>query len=31
VLAGARGIACAEVDVEVLRGNREPELTLFAV
>jgi RecB family endonuclease NucS len=30
VLAGARGIDCVEVDVEVLRGNREPELTLFA-
>jgi RecB family endonuclease NucS len=31
VLAGARGIRCAEVDIEVLRGAREPELTLFAV
>lgn len=30
VLAGAHGIDCVEVDVEVLRGNREPELTLFA-
>jgi RecB family endonuclease NucS len=30
VLAGARDIACVEVDVEVLRGTREPELTLFA-
>jgi endonuclease len=30
VLAGARGIACVEVDPEVLRGEREPELTLFA-
>jgi RecB family endonuclease NucS len=30
VLASARGIDCVEVDVEVLRGNREPELTLFA-
>ncbi len=30
VLAGARGIDCVEVDIEVLRGNREPELTLFA-
>jgi len=29
VLAAAEGIACVEVDVEVLRGNREPELTLF--
>jgi endonuclease len=30
VLAAARDIACVEVDVEVLRGNREPDLTLFA-
>jgi hypothetical protein len=30
VLAASRGIDCVEVDVEVLRGNREPELTLFA-
>jgi RecB family endonuclease NucS len=30
VLAGSRGIDCVEVDIEVLRGNREPELTLFA-
>ncbi len=30
VLAGSRGIDCVEVDVEVLRGNREPELRLFA-
>ncbi|HEY2140874.1 MAG TPA: endonuclease NucS [Solirubrobacteraceae bacterium] len=30
VLAQARGIDCVEVDVEVLRGEREPELTLFA-
>jgi RecB family endonuclease NucS len=30
VLAQSRGIACVEVDVEVLRGNREPELRLFA-
>ncbi len=29
VLATAEHIACVEVDVEVLRGNREPELTLF--
>jgi endonuclease len=29
VLAAARGIACVEVDLEVLRGDREPELTLF--
>ena len=25
----ARGIACVEVDLAVLRGEREPELTLF--
>jgi RecB family endonuclease NucS len=30
VLAESRGITCVEVDVEVLRGNREPELRLFA-
>jgi RecB family endonuclease NucS len=30
VLARARGIACVEVDLDVLRGQREPELTLFA-
>jgi endonuclease len=29
-LAEARGIACVEVDLEVLRGEREPELTLFS-
>jgi RecB family endonuclease NucS len=29
-LAEARGIRCAEVDLGVLRGEREPELTLFA-
>ena len=29
-LAEARGIRCAEVDLAVLRGEREPELTLFA-
>ena len=29
-LAEARGIRCVEVDLEVLRGEREPELTLFA-
>jgi RecB family endonuclease NucS len=29
-LAEARGIRCAEVDVELLRGEREPELTLFS-
>ncbi len=30
VLAGARGIDCVEVDLEVLRGKREPDLKLFA-
>ena len=30
VLAGARGIAWVEVDLAELRGDREPELTLFA-
>ncbi|HVA19469.1 MAG TPA: endonuclease NucS [Solirubrobacteraceae bacterium] len=30
VLASAHGIDCVEIDVEVLRGNREPELRLFA-
>ncbi len=30
VLAAAEGIDCVEVDVEVLRGNREPDLRLFA-
>ena len=29
-LAESRGIACAEVDLGLLRGEREPELTLFA-
>jgi RecB family endonuclease NucS len=29
-LAEARGIQCVEVDLAVLRGEREPELTLFA-
>jgi RecB family endonuclease NucS len=28
-LAEARGIHCVEVDLEVLRGEREPDLTLF--
>jgi RecB family endonuclease NucS len=28
-LAEARGIRCAEIDLAVLRGEREPELTLF--
>ncbi len=30
VLAQSRGIDCVEVDPEVLRGEREPELKLFA-
>jgi RecB family endonuclease NucS len=30
VLAQARGIDCVEVDLAVLRGEREPDLTLFA-
>jgi endonuclease len=29
VLAASRGIDCVEVDLEVLRGEREPDLTLF--
>ncbi len=29
VLAESRGIACVEVDLAVLRGEREPELRLF--
>jgi hypothetical protein len=29
-LAEARGIDCVEVDLAVLRGEREPELTLFS-
>jgi hypothetical protein len=29
VLAESRGLACVEVDLAVLRGDREPELTLF--
>jgi RecB family endonuclease NucS len=29
-LAQARGIDCVEVDLAVLRGEREPDLTLFA-
>ena len=29
-LAESRGIECVEVDPEVLKGNREPALTLFA-
>jgi RecB family endonuclease NucS len=29
-LAAARGIACVEIDLAVLRGEREPDLTLFA-
>jgi hypothetical protein len=30
VLAESRGIGWVEVDLEVLRGEREPDLTLFA-
>jgi hypothetical protein len=30
VLAQARAIACVEVDLAVLRGEREPDLKLFA-
>jgi len=30
VLASARGIDCVEVDLAVLRGEREPDLRLFA-
>ena len=30
VLAGSRGIDCIEVDLAVVRGEREPELRLFA-
>jgi endonuclease len=30
VLANARGIECVEVDLQVLRGEREPDLRLFA-
>jgi RecB family endonuclease NucS len=30
VLAGARDIECVEVDLAVLRGEREPDLKLFA-
>jgi endonuclease len=29
-LAESRGIVCVEVDIDVLRGEREPDLTLFA-
>jgi RecB family endonuclease NucS len=29
-LAESRGIRCVEVDLDLLRGEREPELTLFA-
>jgi RecB family endonuclease NucS len=29
-VAEARGISCVEIDLDVLRGLREPELTLFA-
>jgi hypothetical protein len=29
-LAETRGIDCVEVDLDVVRGEREPDLTLFA-
>ena len=29
-LADSRGITCATIDLQVLRGEREPDLTLFA-
>ena len=29
-LAESRGLSCVEVDLEVVRGEREPDLTLFA-
>ena len=29
-LAASRDVRCVEVDLAVLRGEREPELTLFA-
>jgi len=29
-LAEARGVECVEVDLQLLRGEREPELTLFS-
>jgi hypothetical protein len=28
-LAASRGIRCVEVDLALLRGEREPDLTLF--
>ena len=31
VLAESRGLDCVEVDLAILRGEREPDLTLFAV
>src|SRR5919107_194858 len=30
VLAAARGLDCVEIDLAVLRGEREPDLTLFS-
>ena len=30
VLAESRGLEWVEVDIEILRGDREPDLTLFA-
>ncbi|MCA1681437.1 MAG: endonuclease NucS, partial [Actinobacteria bacterium] len=29
VLAQSRGVTCVEVDLAILRGEREPDLTLF--
>jgi RecB family endonuclease NucS len=29
-LAEARGLRCVEIDLAVLRGERDPELTLFS-
>jgi RecB family endonuclease NucS len=29
-LADSRGLGCVEIDLELLRGEREPDLTLFA-
>jgi RecB family endonuclease NucS len=29
-LAESRGLGCVEVDLALLRGEREPDLTLFA-
>jgi hypothetical protein len=29
-MSDARGFLCVEVDLDLLRGSREPDLTLFA-